>query len=46
MSVSDGDAWNVFYVLPSLNFVDYIEEIEIVVPKSLQMGWCESPTFF
>jgi len=23
-----------------------MDEIEIVVPNSLQMGWCESPSFF
>ena len=45
MAVNDDAAWNFCYVLPSLNKVP-IDEIEIVVPNSLQMGWCESPPFF
>ena len=46
MRVSNDDAWNFVYVLPSLK--DNIDEdnIELVVPNSLQMGWCESPPFF
>lgn len=35
----DEDAWNFCYVLPSLTTVDNIDDIEIVVPNSLQMGW-------
>ena len=46
LAVSDADAWNFCYVLPSLHQMDDIDEIEIVVPNSLQMGWCESPPFF
>ena len=46
MAVSDDDAWNFCYVLPSLNKSTNIDDIEIVVPNSLQMGWCESPPFF
>jgi hypothetical protein len=46
MRVSDEDAWNFCYVLPSLKPVDNEDDIELVVPNSLQMGWCESPPFF
>jgi len=41
--VSAYDAWNFCYVLPAENATD---PIQIVVPTSLQMGWCESPAFF
>ena len=46
MAVSDEDAWNFCYVLPSLQERKSLDDIEIVVPNSLQMGWCESPPFF
>ena len=46
MMVSQSDAWNFCYVMPSTSPVDDIDEIEIVVPSSLQMGWCESPPYF
>jgi hypothetical protein len=46
MRVSDEDAWNFCYVLPSLKQQKSDDDIEIVVPNSLQMGWCESPPFF
>ena len=46
MAVSNEDAWNFAYVLPSLNSKINEDEIELVVPNSLQMGWCESPPFF
>ena len=46
MAVSDEDAWIFCYVLPSLHTTIAIDDIEIVVPNSLQMGWCESPPFF
>ena len=46
MAVSDDDAWNFCYVLPSLNTNTHLDDTEIVVPNSLQMGWCESPPFF
>jgi len=42
MVVSDDDAWNFCYVLPG----SPPENPIIVVPTSLQMGWCESPPFF
>jgi hypothetical protein len=45
MKVSDSDAWNFCYVLPSLHEVKE-DDTELVVPNSLQMGWCESPPFF
>ena len=46
MAVSDEDAWNLFYVLTSLQTTIAIDDIETVVPKRLQMGWCKSPQFF
>ena len=45
MAVSDSDAWNFCYALPSESPQD-LEDIEIVVPNSLQMGWTESPPCF
>jgi hypothetical protein len=45
--VNEKDAWNFCYVLPKLNNEKTsIDETELVVPHSLQMGWCESPPFF
>jgi len=46
MVVGKEDAWNFCYVLPSENNNIDVDEIEIVVPNELQMGWCESPPFF
>jgi hypothetical protein len=46
MAVSNEDAWNFAYVLPSLQEITNEDNIELVVPNSLQMGWCESPPFF
>ena len=46
MAVNDNDAWNFCYVLPSLKPSTNLGDTEIVVPNSLQMGWCESPPFF
>ena len=46
MAVSNADAWNFCYVIPSRDTNTDIDNIEIVVPNSLQMGWCESPPFF
>ena len=46
MAVSDEDAWNFSYVLPSMQPITNEDDIELVVPNSLQMGWCESPPFF
>ena len=43
MCVSEEDAWNFAYVLPQ-EHLD--EEIYLVIPDALQMGWCESPAFF
>ena len=45
-AVSDNDAWNFCYVLPKLTSDSSIDDTEIIVPNSLQMGWCESPPFF
>ena len=47
MAVADDDAWNFCYVLPAQTpgFTN-LDDIKIVIPNSLQMGWCESPPFF
>jgi hypothetical protein len=46
MAVNDMDAWNFCYVLPSTTKTTNMDDISLVVPNSLQMGWCESPPFF
>ena len=46
MRVANEDAWHFCYVLPTLKKDIKETEIELVVPNSLQMGWCESPPFF
>jgi hypothetical protein len=46
MIVNEQDSWNFCYILPPPSKSTPIDEIEIVVPTSLQMGWCESPPFF
>ena len=45
MAVTDEDSWNFCYVLHFLNPGDSIDDIEIMIPNILQMGWCESPPF-
>ena len=44
--MADEDAWSFWYVLPSLQSTISLDDVEVVVPKRLQMGWCESPSFF
>ena len=46
MSVSKEDAWNFCYVMPSSEVIENIDDVHLVVPTCLQMGWCESPPFF
>lgn len=46
MAVNNTNAWNFCYMLPSLSPHNSEDNIEIVVPNSLQMGWCEAPPFF
>ena len=46
VKVSDDDAWNFAYVLPSIQPLTSIDDTELVIPNSLQMGWCESPPLF
>ena len=46
MAVSNEDAWNFCYVLPAEEPTENIDDIMIVVPNSLQMGWTESPPCF
>jgi hypothetical protein len=46
MVVDEKDSWNFCYTIPPPSKTTPIEDIEIVVPTSLQMGWCESPPFF
>jgi hypothetical protein len=45
MVVNKNDAWNFCYTLPSTKATN-IDNIRLVVPHSLQMGWAESPPFF
>lgn len=42
MVVEDEEAWNFAYVLPGGD----PDDIKLVVPSALQMGWTESPPFF
>ena len=44
--VSMLDAWNFCYVLPSKQLLTNIDDLEIIVPHALQMGWSESPPLF
>ena len=48
MKVTGQDSWNFCYVLPPKKIDGEIslDDIQIVVPNSLQMGWTESPPFF
>ena len=46
MLVSEEDAWNFCYVLPPESKESPLGKYQIVIPASLQMGWCESPPFF
>ena len=41
--VNEADTWNFAYVLLPLKPGD---DIELVIPDALQMGWSESPPFF
>ena len=43
LDCSTGDEWNFAYVLPSSFGTN---DIQLVVPTSLQMGWIESPPYF
>ena len=46
LSVNPKDAWNFCYALPPKTPNQSLDEIEIVIPHALQMGWSESPPFF
>jgi hypothetical protein len=35
--------WNFAYVLPKLQPDD---PVQLVIPSSLQMGWCDSPAYY
>jgi hypothetical protein len=43
MVVPADDEWHFAYVLPKLH---PDEPTQLVVPSSLQMGWCDSPAYF
>ena len=43
MVVPEDDEWNFAYVLPKLH---PDEPTQLVIPSSLQMGWCDSPAYF
>ena len=40
-----GEEWNFAYVLPS-SITGNIDDVVLVIPTSLQMGWIESPPYF
>ena len=44
--VNPNDAWNFCYAIPNKDRTTPLDDTRIVVPNSLQMGWCESPPFF
>jgi len=46
MVVSAADAWNFYYIISNTNTNASIEQTNIMVPNSLQMGWCELPPLF
>ena len=46
MVVAAANAWNFCYTLPTSTTTGNIDDIQIVVPDSLQMGWTESPPYF
>ena len=46
MIASDKNARNLCYALPSRDPEVSTDNLHIVVPNILQMGWCESPPFF
>ena len=46
MAVDNEDPWNFCYVLPSLKYCNLLDDIDLFVPNSPQMGWCESPPLF
>ena len=46
LRVSDEDAWNFCYTMPQVGNNTDVDDLDIVVPISLQMGWCESPPLF
>ena len=43
MAVNDMDSRNFCYVLPSNPKPASLDNIQLVVPNSLQISWCESP---
>jgi hypothetical protein len=42
MNCKSGEEWNFAYVLPQ----EEGKPVKLVIPKSLQMGWVESPPYF
>ena len=44
--VNAEDAWNFCYAIPNEHADTPLADTKIVVPNSLQMGWCKSPPFF
>ena len=43
MVVTPDDEWNFAYVLPKLT---PYEATQLVIPSCLQMGWCQSASYF
>ena len=46
ISLAEIDSWNFCYVIPPDDPQCQIDDIDIVVPDALQMGWTESPPYF
>ena len=47
MVVASEQAWNFAYVLPAADGKPVnLDDAKLVVPDALQIGWCESPSFF
>ena len=44
--VSAANAWHFCYMLPLLEGTVDLDNVDIVIPHTLQMGWCELPSLF
>jgi hypothetical protein len=45
LDCEEGEEWNFAYVLPS-SITGDVDDVILVIPTSLQMGWIESPPYF
>ena len=46
LAVSNNNTWNFSYALPLASPTYNIDDIDLVIPNSLQMGLSKSPPFF